>query len=87
MQIDPIEYDAAFGNLLNDMMITMEEDFMIEQANMECQEIAQSFQQEVVDAQYEDMLNDIGNRLQAEYDMMMYASHSYDEDAVFFGTH
>ena len=86
-EIDPIEYDAAFGNLLNDMMIAMEKDAMIEDINFELQTLADEAKEEIVDAQYEDYLTDIGNMLQAEHDMMMYASHSYDEDAAYYGAH
>lgn len=49
--------------------------------NAELQDVAFTQQQEEIDLQYEDFL-DIMN---AEHDMMMYACHSYDEDAIFYG--
>ena len=81
MQIDPMEYDAAFGNLLNDMMIAMERDFMEEQINFELAEIAEREREEAIDLQYEEMVD----ALCAEHDMMMYAAHSYDNDAIYYG--
>jgi hypothetical protein len=49
--------------------------------NAELQDVAFTQQQEEINLQYEDFL-DIMN---AEHDMMMYACHSYDEDAIFYG--
>lgn len=68
------EFDAAFGNLLNNMMISMEKDYVEQQVNFECQEIADGFRTEIVDAQYQDMQDEL-----AEHMMQMYACHSYDE--------
>jgi hypothetical protein len=53
----------------------------IDLINAELQDVAFTQQQEEIDLQYEDFL-DIMN---AEHDMMMYACHSYDEDAIFYG--
>ena len=75
--IDVREYDAAFGDLLNSMMISMEKDYMEQQVNFECQEIADEYREEIVSAQHEDMLTHIGNMLQAEMEAC-YACHSYD---------
>jgi hypothetical protein len=53
----------------------------IDLINAELQDVAFTQQQEEINLQYEDFL-DIMN---AEHDMMMYACHSYDEDAIFYG--
>lgn len=77
--IDPVEYDAAFGNLLNSMMISMERDYMEQQVNFECQVIAEEYRDEVVEAQYEDMLTEIGNMLQADMEAC-YSCYSYEDN-------
>jgi hypothetical protein len=74
-EITTAEYDAAFGNLLNDMMIAMEKDAMIEDINAELQMLADEAKDEVVEAQYDDMYWD---RLCAEHDLNMYACYSYE---------
>ena len=74
--INPAEYDAAFGNLLNNMMISMEKDYVEQQVNFELQELADAIREEIIDAQYEDLYIE---RMCAEHDAMTYACHSYDE--------
>jgi uncharacterized membrane protein YcgQ (UPF0703/DUF1980 family) len=49
--------------------------------NAELQDVAFTQQQEEINLQYEDFLD----TMNAYHDMMMYASHSYDEDAIFYG--
>ncbi len=49
--------------------------------NAELQDVALTQQQEEIDLTYQDFLD----TMNAEHDMMMYASHSYDEDAIFYG--
>lgn len=82
-EIDPIEYDAAFGNLLNDMMIAMEMDAMEEEINFELQALADEAKEEEIDLQFEEMMD----ALMFEHRMQEYAAHSYDQDAIFYGKH
>jgi uncharacterized membrane protein YcgQ (UPF0703/DUF1980 family) len=49
--------------------------------NAELQDVAFTQQQEEIDLTYQDFLD----TMNAYHDMMMYASHSYDEDAIFYG--
>jgi hypothetical protein len=49
--------------------------------NAELQDVAFTQQQEEINLQYEDFLD----TMNAYHDMMMYASHSYYEDAIFYG--
>ena len=49
--------------------------------NAELQDVAFMQQQEEIDLTYQDFLD----TMNAYHDMMMYASHSYDEDAIFYG--
>jgi hypothetical protein len=53
----------------------------IDLINAELQTVAFTQQQEEINLQYEDFLD----TMNAEHDMMMYACHSYDEDAIFYG--
>jgi uncharacterized membrane protein YcgQ (UPF0703/DUF1980 family) len=49
--------------------------------NAELQTVAFMQQEEQIDLTYQDFLD----TMNAYHDMMMYASHSYDEDAIFYG--
>jgi uncharacterized membrane protein YcgQ (UPF0703/DUF1980 family) len=49
--------------------------------NAELQDVAFTQQQEEIDLTYQDFLD----TMNAYHDMMMYSSHSYDEDAIFYG--
>lgn len=49
--------------------------------NAELRTVAFMQQQEEIDLTYQDFLD----TMNAENDMMMYACHSYDEDAIFYG--
>lgn len=49
--------------------------------NAELQTVAFVQQEEEIELTYQDFLD----TMNAEHDMMMYASHSYDEDAIFYG--
>lgn len=49
--------------------------------NAELQTVAFMQQEEAIELTYQDFLD----TMNAYHDMMMYASHSYDEDAIFYG--
>ena len=49
--------------------------------NAELRTVAFMQQQEEIELTYQDFLD----TMNAEHDMMMYACHSYDEDAIFYG--
>ena len=49
--------------------------------NAELQTVAFMQQEEQIDLTYQEFLDTIN----AYHDMMMYESHSYDEDAIFYG--
>ena len=49
--------------------------------NAELQDVALTQQQEEIDLTYQEFLD----TMNAYHDMMMCASHSYDEDAIFYG--
>lgn len=49
--------------------------------NAELQTVAFMQQEEEIELTYQDFLD----TMNAEHDMMMYACHSYDEDAIFYG--
>ena len=49
--------------------------------NAELQTVALTQQQEEIDLTYQEFLD----TMNAYHDMMMYASYSYDEDAIFYG--
>ena len=53
----------------------------IDLINNELQTVAFMQQEEQIDLTYQDFLD----TMNAYHDMMMYASHSYDEDAIFYG--
>ena len=74
------EWDAAFGNALNNMMIAMERDFMEREVNFEFQELADENRQEIVDFQWHEMVES----LHGEWLASMHASHSYDLDCIHY---
>lgn len=78
--IDPIEFDAAFGNLLNGMIDAMEKDFNIETVNLELQELADEAKLELVQMQYDEMVIEL-----SELELVYQAAASYDEDAIAYG--
>jgi uncharacterized membrane protein YcgQ (UPF0703/DUF1980 family) len=49
--------------------------------NAELRTVAFMQQEEQIELTYQDFLD----TMNAYHDMMMYASHSYDEDAIFYG--
>ena len=49
--------------------------------NAELRTVAFMQQQEEIELTYQDFLD----TMNAYHDMMMYACHSYDEDAIFYG--
>lgn len=49
--------------------------------NAELQVVALAQQEEELDLTYQEFLD----TMSAEHEMMMYACHSYDEDAIFYG--
>ena len=53
----------------------------IDLINVELQTVALTQQQEEIDLTYQEFLD----TMNAYHDMMMYESHSYDEDAIFYG--
>jgi len=53
----------------------------IDLINDELQTVAFMQQEEQIDLTYQEFLD----TMNAYHDMMMYASHSYDEDAIFYG--
>ena len=78
--IDPIEFDSAFGNLLNGMIDAMEKDFNIETVNLELQELADEAILEQVQTQYDEMITEL-----SELELMYQAAASYDEDCINYG--
>lgn len=78
--IDPIEFDAAFGNLLSGMIDAMEKDFNIETVNLELQELADEAKLELVQMQYDEMVIEL-----SELELVYQAAASYDEDCIHYG--
>ena len=64
-------------------------DVEIDLVNAELAEMADAEREAAVDLQYHDMMEELSQAYweaaSAEHDMQMYASHSYDEDAIHYG--
>ena len=79
--IDPVEFDAAFGNLLDEMIMAMEKDIQFETVNQELQDLADEARLEQVQAQYDEMITEL-----SELELMYQAAmQSYDEDCIAYG--
>jgi hypothetical protein len=53
----------------------------IDELNAELQDIAEQERLSLVEEEYESCMD----RLMAEHEMLMYAAHSYDLDAIYYG--
>lgn len=63
------------------MTLTELNTLVLDIVNAELQAVAFAQQEEEIELLYQDFLD----TMSAEYDMMMYACQSYDEDAIFYG--